>query len=126
MSDIQIHFTPAVTLKFIMPFPHTRVSVLNKNTPNLLIKTPLQQTTFENIMSKGEIYHDEHFPLFPQFLHSFTENFHMFSKTSAANLLYEGKGSIRLKIRNRGSYFKDCFSMHLQPSVSTIPLNLSL
>ena len=42
--------------------------------------TPLQQTTFENIVAKGESAHDEQFLLFPQYFqlysmikHSFVE-----------------------------------------------------
>ena len=63
------------------------------------LQTHLQQTTFENIMAKGEIAHDEQFPLFPQCFQlylmiklSFMELFHIFaiifSKSSAAELSY--------------------------------------
>ena len=57
----------------------------------------LQQTTFENVVAKGEIAHDELFHILPQcfqlylmFKLSFMEMFHifanMFSKSSAAEL----------------------------------------
>ena len=67
------------------------------------ILTHLQQTTLENIVTKGEIAHDEQFPLLPHCFQlyliikfSFMEIFHifadMFSKSSAAELPYVGKG----------------------------------
>ena len=60
-------------------------------------------TTFKNIVAKGEIAHDEQFPLWPQCFQlyltiklSFMEIFQvfvtMFSKSSASDLLYMGKG----------------------------------
>ena len=66
--------------------------------------TQKQQTTFENIVPKGVIAHDEQFHLWPQcFQHyltiklAFMENFHYFvtmvSKSSAADVLYVGKGN---------------------------------
>ena len=59
--------------------------------------------TFEIILEKGEIAHDEQFRHLPQLfqlysivIHSFIEFFDniakMLSKSSAADLLYEGKG----------------------------------
>ena len=59
--------------------------------------TRLQQTSFENIVTKGEIAHDEQFPLLPQCFQlyliinlSFMEIFrmfaNMFSKPYAADL----------------------------------------
>ena len=65
--------------------------------------TPLRQTTFENIVGKGEISHKNQFHLLSQCfqLHlttklSFIEHFHisayMISKSSAAYLLYAGMG----------------------------------
>ena len=64
---------------------------------------PLQQTTFENSVTIGKTAHDEHFLLLPHFvqLYSililiFKEILHIFakmiSKSSAADLLYVGKG----------------------------------
>ena len=64
---------------------------------------PLQQTTFENIVAKGEITHDEQFHLWPQcfqlyltinlsLMEIFQDFATMFSKSSAADLLYVGKG----------------------------------
>ena len=64
---------------------------------------PLQQTTFENIVAKGEIAHDEQFILLSQCfqlnsiiniqLKHFLLNFvKMFSKSSAAECLDLGKG----------------------------------
>ena len=61
------------------------------------------QTTFENILAKGEIAHNEQFLLWPQCFQlylsiklSFIEIFQvfvtMFSKLSAADFLYVGKG----------------------------------
>ena len=61
------------------------------------------ETTFENIVAKGEIARDEQFPLWPQCFQlyltvkiSLVEIFQvfvtMFSKSSAADLLYIGKG----------------------------------
>ena len=58
---------------------------------------------FENIVAKGEIAHDQQFLLWPQSFQlyliiklSFMEIFQvfvtMFSKSSAADLLYVGKG----------------------------------
>ena len=60
------------------------------------------QTTFENIVAKGEIAHDEQFLLWPQCFQlyltvklSFKEIlqvfFTMFSKSFAADLVYVGK-----------------------------------
>ena len=79
-----------------------------KSTYSVCFLTTLQQTTFEIIVAKGEIAHNE------QFLHllqcfqlssiikyiyiyiSYIEIFHilssMFSKSSAAELMYVGKG----------------------------------
>ena len=64
---------------------------------------PLQQMTFENIVTKEEIAHNEQFrllphcfqlysvikPLFKGIICSFAK---IFSKSSAADLLYVGKG----------------------------------
>ena len=57
---------------------------------------------FENIVAKGEIDHDEQFLIWPQCFHidltirlSFMEikvSVSLFSKSSALNLLYVGKG----------------------------------
>ena len=65
----------------------------------------LQQTTFENIMTKGEIAHDEQFHFLPQciqlyymikhynFVIEFFHNFaSMLTKSSAAYLLYVAMG----------------------------------
>ena len=61
---------------------------------------PLQQTSFENIMEKGEIVHDEQFLYFPKCFQlysisvlSFIKIFLdlMFSKFSTAYLFYAGK-----------------------------------
>ena len=65
--------------------------------------THLQQTTFENIVTKGEIAQNEQFLLLPQCFQLFSviiltilENFHIFEltflKSSAAGLLYVEKG----------------------------------
>ena len=64
---------------------------------------PLQQMTIENIVEKGEIAHDEQFLLLRQYFQLFSTNklslteifcnyATMFSKSSAADLLYVGKG----------------------------------
>ena len=64
---------------------------------------PLQQTTFENTVAKGEIAHNEQFLHLPQCFQLYLmmkllciEIFHifvnMFLKSSAADLLYVGKG----------------------------------
>ena len=61
------------------------------------------QTTFENIVAKGEIAHDEQFLHLPQCFQLYliikgpfmeiSQCFaRMFSKSSAADLLYVGKG----------------------------------
>ena len=63
----------------------------------------LQQTTFENIVTKGEIFHTKQllhltqcFQLYLIIELSFMENFQIFarilSKSSAADFLYGGKG----------------------------------
>ena len=63
------------------------------------ILTPLQQTTFEKIVTKEEIAHDEQFLPLPKCFqlyllipHSFIEIYHilalMFSKLSAADLSF--------------------------------------
>ena len=65
--------------------------------------TTKQQTTFENIVAKGEIAHDEQFHLSPQCFQlyltiklSFMEIIQVFVtmllKSSAADWLYVGKG----------------------------------
>ena len=67
--------------------------------------TPLQQTTFENIVTKVEIAQTEQFLLlsqcvqlfsviipFPLFIEIFNVSVQMFSKSSAIDLLYVGKG----------------------------------
>ena len=62
-----------------------------------------RQLTFENIVAKGEITHDEQFLLGPQcfqlyltikrfFMKIFQAFVTMFSKSSAADLLYVGNG----------------------------------
>ena len=58
--------------------------------------TNLLHTTFENIMAKGEIAHNEQFPLWPQCFQlflmiklSFIEIFHVFVNR-IAELLYVG------------------------------------
>ena len=61
-----------------------------------------QQTTFENIVAKDKIAHDEQFLLWPQCfqiyftiklsLESFQVCVTMFSKSSAADVMYVGKG----------------------------------
>ena len=67
------------------------------------ILTHLQQTTFENIVTKGGIAQNMHFLLLPQrfqlfsvIIPTFIELFHvfasMFSESSAADLFYVGKG----------------------------------
>ena len=82
------------------PFP-TRRHVL----------TPLQQTTFETIVRKGEIAQNEEFLLLPHsfWLYfiiylSFLAIFHicnnLFSKLSAADILYVGKGKTRPTYRS--------------------------
>ena len=64
--------------------------------------TPLQQKTFENIVVKGKITHDEQFPHLPQCFQLFSaiksrsiEIFYvlavLFSKSSAADMLYVWK-----------------------------------
>ena len=62
-----------------------------------------QKTTFANIVAKGDIAHDEHFLFWPQcfqlyltvdlsFLEIFQVFANMFSKSSAADLLYVEEG----------------------------------
>ena len=77
---------------FVNPFPQIGT-----------LLTPLQQTTFEKSVAKGEIAHDNKFvhlpqcfqlylmikPLFMDIFHTFAN---MFSKSSAADLFYVGKG----------------------------------
>ena len=64
-------------------------------------ETHLHQTTFENILTKGEIAHEEQFPLLPQcfqlyliykllFMEIFQIMANCFSKLSAAKLAYVG------------------------------------
>ena len=64
---------------------------------------PLQQTSFENTVTKGEIAQNEQFLLWPKYFQLyliimllFIEIFpifaKMFSKSSAADFLYMGKG----------------------------------
>ena len=53
----------------------------------------IAQTTFENIMAKGEFFHDKQFPLCDNdFTFFFKVLVTMFSKSSATDLLYVGKG----------------------------------
>ena len=61
------------------------------------ILTPLQRRTFENIVTKEEISpFSQSFQLYSIIIFSLTEMFHifiaMFSKWSAAGLMYVGKG----------------------------------
>ena len=62
---------------------------------------PLQQTSFENIVTKGEIAHGEQFIPLSQyfqllskiklsFIKIYHSSNHMFSKSSAADVLYVG------------------------------------
>ena len=66
---------------------------------------PLQQTTVENIVSIEEIAQDEQFLLLQQCLQlymmiklQFKVVARMLSKSSAADLLYMGKGNMQFKL----------------------------
>ena len=70
-------------------------------------------TTFENFLAKGEIAQDEQFPLLPQcfqlyliiklsFMDIFLFFFPLFSKSSAADLLYVGKETLSETIVGKG------------------------
>ena len=59
--------------------------------------TILQQTVFENIVTKGDIAHHEQFRLLPQCFQLFSIDIHAFfaeiiSESFAADLLFVGKG----------------------------------
>ena len=52
-----------------------------------------QQMTFQNIVAKGEIAHDEQFLLWPHTMMEIFQDFvTMFSMSSSADLSYVGKG----------------------------------
>ena len=79
---------------------------------------PLQQMTFENIVAKGEIVQNEHLLLFPScfqlcavIIPPFIENFnvciYMFSKLSAADILYMGNGKELFTFKNDEANLKN-------------------
>ena len=83
------------------PYKNTICSILFPTCRRIL--KPLQQTTFENFVTKEEISQNEQFLLLTECLQlysismsSFREIFHIIveviSKSSAADLLYVGKG----------------------------------
>ena len=78
----------------------THVTLINNLLSYRRFLTPLQQTTFENIVAKVEIAHKEQFNPLPQYFQlnlkiilSLIDSFHIFaymlSKSYAADLLYE-------------------------------------
>ena len=79
---------------------------MENNLPFPLYKHFLTQTTFENIVTKGDITHGEEFLCLPQCFQLYSMNklsfmvvyyifAQMFSKLSAADLLYVEKGKLR-------------------------------
>ena len=71
---------------------------------------PLQRRTFENIVAKGEIAHDEQFVLLPQcfqlFLYIITLSFTDIFKSRLLHICFNmGKGLILIKFDNLSDLF---------------------